>query len=236
MKHKIILSLLLSVFVVFLTSCFSLASFSDPYKVMSVEDFEKKFISSLEKDITSKDYLEYLETYYYICNTINRNSGPIRVPRGGDEFIKKISIERENENTAARNIMQIQKYRDHYMLAGKYKEFAKLLSYTNGMYPDIYIDYIKSYNHIKRLSETDFSYVGKAAKELLKDTKYETKYNEYTAYIKNMHLAEIKQNYIELEKYMAEDNLFRYLNVYNKLIVEIKAAGMEINSIDEKYQ
>lgn len=230
MKNKIILSLLLSVFVLFLTSCFSLASFSASNRIMSVEDFEKSFISSLEKHIASKDYFEYLDTYDFI----RRGLGPMW---GNDE---KTRIEYKNRDTAARNVTQIQKYRDYYILASKYEEFAKLLTYTNiensSIYSSSWRDYIEKYNHIKKLSETDFSYVGKAAKELLKDTKYETAYNKYTTYIKDMHLANIGEIYVNLEMCIVKDNLYGYLGKYNELIAEIKAAGMEINSIDEKYQ
>lgn len=169
MKNKIILSLLLSVFVLFLTSCLSLFS-------RSVESFEKEFIAMLEKYIASEDYSGYYKAYKETLPSMKRKRMAL-----GSFGNYEPSSEDKNRNQAIENILKMEKYKNYYdsscavVLKNQYhieikNEYKKLDEYMSS---DNYIAYIDEFEYLLfRIN----NYYGVSSGTI--DEKYQSYYKE----------------------------------------------------------
>lgn len=210
MKHKIILSLLLSVFILFLTSCLSLFS-------RSVESFEKEFIAELEKYITSEDYYAYYKTY-------KEKIPSMEVDEWSPLGSRELSSEEKNMNQAIENVLKMEKYKHYYDFAYTFilerNELTKLLDdrYTSME------NYIKEYINLNKILETDSStFVRSVVENILKDKKYLDKYSKYATSIINKHHTEIQNGYKKLDKYMSSESYMEYIDEFEHILSEKKS-------------
>ena len=166
MKNKIILSLLLSVFVLFLTSCLSLFS-------RSVESFEKEFIAMLEKYIASEDYSGYCKAYEETLPSM-KSERFSELPGFGKY---EPSSEDKNRDQAIENILKMKKYKNYYdfscaaVFTNQYymeikNEYKKLDEYMSS---DNYMAYIDEFNNLLFQLNNDYASI---------DEKYQSYYRD----------------------------------------------------------
>lgn len=186
MKNKIILSLLLSAFVLFLTSCLSLFT-------RSVGSFEKEFIAMLEKYIASEDYSGYYKAYKETLPSMKRKRMAL-----GSFGNYEPSSEDKNRNQAIENILKMEKYKNYY-------DFSCAAVFTNQYHIEIkngykkLDEYMSADNYMAYIEEFEYflfrikNYYGESS--MIIDEKYQSYYRDCI----NHFLKKIAINYFSFE-------------------------------------